>query len=64
MLADIESMDSHIVIAGKHVDRSIGHLHINVGVPRQDLSHTVREHIVTGTARGFESVYFAVPPPA
>ena len=42
MLANIESMDSHIVIAGKHVDRSIGHLHINVGVPRQDLSDTVR----------------------
>ena len=59
----MESMDSHIVITGKHVDRNIGHLHINVGVPWQDLSDTVRKYIVTGFARGFESVYFAVPPP-
>ena len=63
-MLNIESMDSHVVIARKHVDRRVGHLYINIGVPRQDLSDTVRKRIVTGFARGFESVYLAVPPPA
>ncbi len=35
-------MDRHIVIVGKHVDCSIHHLHIDIGVPGHDLSDAVR----------------------
>ena len=53
-------MDGHVVIAGKHVHRSIRHLHVDIRVPRHDLSDNVRRYITTW----FGGAYFTVPPPA
>ena len=39
-------MDGHVVVACKHVDRSIRHLYVDVGVPGHDLNDTVRRCFV------------------
>lgn len=56
----MESVDSHVVVARKHVDRYVGHLHVDIRVPGHDLCDNVRELL----ARWLGRADFAIPPPA